>query len=120
MPKPITITGRVDLIAAIYDEDNLPSAIIVPKEAQTNPYCLHSLREGNEGTLEALYERAMHGLPVEAEPVFLLYRFFEDFPKQDYKCAGCHYNRANIDDDVTVHLIADSNDFATKLCEDCA
>lgn len=119
MARPISITGRVDLIAAIYDEDNLPTAIVMPAHRDGFPFCLHSLREGNETTFEDLMETEQDAADG-AEPAFKLYRFFEDYPTQSHKCIGCHHNHNTIDDGIVVHTIADSDAHAVKLCADCA
>jgi hypothetical protein len=120
MARPIKITGRVDLIAAIYDEDNLPTAVVMPAHKDGYPFCLHSLREGNESTLEGLLLIEQKAVGEDAEPEFKLFKFFEDYPNPSHKCLGCHHNHNKIDEDVVVHTIADSNTYATKQCADCA
>jgi hypothetical protein len=119
MARPIKIIGRVDLIAAIYDEDNLPTAIIEPAHTDGYPFCLHSLREGNESTLEGLLETERKNAGEGNDVEFKLYRFFEDYPSPSHKCLGCHHNHRT-DADVVVHKISDSNAYAVKQCADCA
>ena len=119
MAKPIILTGRTELIAAIYDEDNLPSAIIAPECELSVPFCLHSLRFGDERTLDALIAIELESGASE-EPTFKLWRFYEDYPRQDYRCAGCAFNHEHISNNVVVHMISESEEYANKTCEECA
>lgn len=125
MAKPITITGKTELLAAIYDENNLPSAIIVPTDDRAAPFCLHSLREGDESMFEEVLKRALNNEGIDFKPehyeeaTFTMWRFFEDFPRQDYKCTGCAIN-GNKGKGAGTHFISASADVSVKLCEDCA
>lgn len=119
MARPMLITGRVDLIAAIYDEDHLPTAVVMPAHKDNYPFCLHSLREGNEGTLDSLLAVEQNAVGEGNEVQFKLYPFFEDYPSPSHKCLGCHHNHRT-DEDVVVHVIADNNEYAVKQCADCA
>jgi hypothetical protein len=119
MAKPIVLTGRTELLAAIYNEDNLPTAVIMPYDSY-QPFCLHSLRDGDERTVDKLIEYAAENTSTDEEPKFKLYRFFEDYPEQSHTCHGCYWNSKNINSDIVAHQIALTEQFATKTCDECA
>lgn len=122
MAKPIIITGKTELLAAIYNEDLLPSAIVDPTGA--DPYCLHSLREGDESLFNQLLESGCDAADVEFKPEnyeqakFKLYKFYEDYPSPNHTCIGC----AGLADrgKGERHRISDTEVAASKLCADCA
>lgn len=122
--KPIHITGRTELLAAIYDPDNLPSAVVHAEGLSTVPYCLHCLRLGDLSDFETFFQEACDNQGVnsddpkeyENKAQFLLYKFFEDFPMQSYNCVGC----ARSDAVEVRHTVAMSEEFCTCGTEELA
>lgn len=116
----IILTGRTELLAALYDEENLPTAIVRPVAASHYPMCVHSLREGDESLFNDFIQEAKAGNEKadEEQLKFELYKFFEQYPSRDHECSGCRLNSQK-DSDVVRHLIKDTKEHAVKLCEDC-
>jgi len=120
--KPQQIIGRIAIIAAIYDPDNLPSAIIAINDH--TPYCLHSLREEDLSFFETTFlreARAANGFNVDKddkdeELKVKFYKFFEDYPEQGHICIGCR----NSDKADSTHKIHESKEACTKSTEECA
>lgn len=127
MAKYTLITGRTEILAAIYDEKNLPTAVLSDHREDHDPVvpnCLHSLRYGTlevtEGILQEFADAC--GVDKEKEPekiVARLYPFYEDYPQQHHNCIGCH-RAAEFDENVEGHRIHSTEEYARKLCEDCA
>lgn len=110
------IKGTTELIAAIYDPELLPSAIIVPTDATHRPFCVHSVRTGNMDFFNKFIGTVI-GADEDSE--FIVYKFFEDYPSQEYTCLGCHYlETMGLADES--HDIVDSAAVCTKTTEDCA
>lgn len=125
MANYIVLTGRTEILAAIYDEKNLPSAILCEdKDESTYPSCLHGLREADLTTTEQLLvifgdklglEHKDRNEKVRAR----LYPFFEDYPAGRHTCMGCYFghDRGVVEG---YHDIEETERHARKLCEDCA
>lgn len=125
MANYIVLTGRTEILAAIYDEKNLPSAILCEdKDGSAYPACLHGLREADLTTTEQLLvifgdklglEHKDRNEKVRAR----LYPFFEDYPLGQHTCMGCYFGheRGVIEE---YHDIEETERHARKLCEDCA
>lgn len=125
MANYTVLTGRAEILAAIYDEKNLPSAVICEdKDESTYPACLHGLREADLSTTETLLSIFADKLGLEHgdrdEKVRArLYPFFEDYPFGYHTCMGCQfgYERGVVE---AYHDVEDTEEHARKLCEDCA
>lgn len=125
MSKYIEIVGRTEILAAIYDEKNLPTAIICEdSDHSTTPACLHSLRtadlETTELVLVAFADKINVSPTKNPEKIRArLYPFFEDYPDGYHTCMGCYHahDRGLVE---VYHDISDTEDVARKLCEDCA
>lgn len=119
--KPIILTGRTEIIAAIYDPDNLPSAVIAVGDH--NPYCLHSLRTEDLSFFEQTFLPEARGAnefnPDKAdkdeELKVKLFKFFEDYRAQDHTCMGCYHSEK-----LDRHRIEQNEDACTKSTEECA
>lgn len=124
MAKPIQLIGRTALIAALYSDDYLPSAIVADEENTEHVYCMHSLRDGPESTTEDFISETCkrQGLdpkkPENGEPKFTLWRFSEDYPSQTRECRGCKANAA-LGKGIR-HVIGDTREVARKTIADCA
>lgn len=116
-----TIIGRAALLALIYCEDTLPSAIIRPVQEQHTPFCVHSLRAGDEATFESLFKHAERRDPKydPAEIEFHYWPFYEDYPYPTHGCIGCSMNEDKQPSE-TGHRMENTEGVAKKLCEDCA
>lgn len=113
------ITGLTDLQAAIYNEDNLPSAIISDKHGN-QPYCLHSLRSEGLSYFDDVF--LVHMLSVQSlekkdidQLQLRIYKFYENYESQGNVCHGCARSEK-----LEHHEIRDTEQVAKKLCEDCA
>jgi hypothetical protein len=121
MAKPLTIVGRTAILAAIYDPDHLPSAIIAV--GSSNPFCLHSLREEDLSFFDETFMPQVRGSnevdpgddKKDEELKVKLYKFFEDYPQQDHTCMGCYHSEK-----LERHKIMHSEEACTKTTEDCA
>lgn len=117
----LILTGRTELIAAIYNEDFLPTAVVRPAPGAPAPgtvMCFHSLRFGDEKTLKKLVDAAGPSDSDVEQFKFELFPFFEKYPSLDHECIGCKTNAAK-EGEVQRHLIKDNEKFSEKLCEDC-
>ena len=113
------LTGLTEIQAAIYKEDNLPSAVIADKDGD-QPFTLHSLREeGLQFFEEHFINRMISAQGIERKDVdqlkVRLYKFFENYENQTAPCYG-----SALSDNIQQFYIKDAEHFATKLCEDCA
>lgn len=127
MAKPLILTGRTELLATIYNPDILPSAIVCAKGHRSQPWCVHSLRDGDED----LFEKKLMGLArtnsglsetdssKDNELQFELHRFFDEYPEQSGVCHGCYYNHEK-NSDVVQHKVRETESLAVKTTEDCA
>lgn len=127
MAKPLILTGRTELLAALYNPEILPSAIVCQKGYHSQAWCVHSLRDGDED----LFEKKLLGLArsnlglsetdssKDDDLQFELHRFYEDFPEQGSTCHGCHYNHEK-NENVVRHKVRETEHVATKTTEDCA
>jgi hypothetical protein len=118
MSKTIKLTGETEILAAIYDPDNEPSAVLSIKEpargSDAHPYCLHSLRNGSltDFTNTMQLSREVHG---GGSPVAFLTKRFANYPEQTHLCHGCYKF-----DGLEQHVIKQSAVACTKQFEDCA
>lgn len=125
MAKSLIVTGRTALIGTLYDSAILASAIVVPVEAETRPFCVHSLRSEDLSFFEFFIETARHAQGKKADGSedeqlqFHLWKFFEQFPHQEYNCIGCNHSE-NTTGKLESHKIRDSNMVCTKSTHDCA
>lgn len=116
------LKGRTEIIAAIYDEQNLPSAIIdINRHTCYHPACLHSLREGDERTTDQMLEywADEFGVGNLDELEVRLYPFHENYWEQSHRCTGCNVASSR-GASVEQHTIRETDAHARKLCEDCA
>lgn len=128
MSKYRLLTGRTEILAAVYDEQNLPTALITDHPASgrssSAPTCLHALREGPLESTEQMLNHFAAASEVDKnkepeEIIARLYPFFEDYESQHHSCIGCSSNDSYGVGDGT-HFIHDTESTARKLCEDCA
>lgn len=121
MSKVIELTGRTEILAAIYSSDFLPSAILSekPDAHGTEPFCLHCLRRENVTFFEQFasgYKKSQGkkvGPETDEEVKAWLVPFCEDYYEQGHQCIGCH----DTDDE---HRIETSEKSCRKTTEDCA
>lgn len=118
MSRAKKLTGETEIIAAIYDPDTAPSAIILFNDS--DPHCVHSFRENSLQDFEITMERVYREQGKErgkGEP--LTAKLFEShlqYPIQSHTCHGCHFS-TTIEID---HKIRDSVEACTKQHADCA
>lgn len=125
MSNYTVLVGRTAILAAVYDEGNLPTAILCEDVSPEHyPICLHSMRTADLATTDHLLDdlAARCNVDPTAEPEKIrarLYQFFEAYPTGSHTCMGCYYahTRGLVD---AYHDVEDVENFARKLCEDCA
>jgi len=126
--RPVVIQGRTDILAAIYDSEYLPSAILdVTKDGKSRggqPVCLHSLRTEDASFFDAQLLRWAEAIGVVEKDIddnlrVLLYKFYEDYPSQSDTCHGCYFSGQG-SGKLTRHQITKSGVVSTKSTEDCA
>lgn len=122
MAKPITLVGRTQILAAIYNPETLPTAIFAVGDYA--PFCAHCLRESDLSFFEKTFLphlRQINNVAPEdskkdEELKIKLYKFFEDYPERGHTCTGC----ASSEQIPVPHLIKYSESACTKTTEDCA
>lgn len=122
MAEPIKLVGRTAIIAAIYSDDFLPSAVLHPTNAA--PFCLHGLRSSDLAYFDNKFMRHLrleNGVAgadgsKDEELTCDFYPFVEDYPHyKGHICTGCQ-----IGDSTDTHYVRDSATACTKLAEECA
>lgn len=123
MSRAKKLTGETEIVAAVYDPEIPPSAIITFSEGGKNgdPNCVHSFREGSlqdfENTMKRAYdEQGKTRNDPKGEPlVAWLYENHLRYPHQSHTCHGCYFGEK-----LERHTIEDSLQACTKQHEDCA
>lgn len=120
--KPVVLTGRTEILAAIYNPDYLPSAVLCGKDNDAHPFCLHVLREEDLSYFERNLMRRLRSAQFGSDDakndekvIAWLWPFFEDFPSQRFVCSGCAES-----DKSEGHRIEANETFCRKTTEDCA
>ncbi len=122
MAKPQSLIGVTQILAAIYNPEHLPSAIIAAGSGE--PYCLHSFRESDLQLFEKRFMptlRVNNGVRAEDRSMdekleAFFYKFYEDYPDGGHSCHGC-YHSEQIEN---THRIRESEEACTKTTEECA
>ena len=116
------LTGRTEILAAIYNPEHLPSASLLPNSS--SPFCLHGLRANG---LEFFENTFMPSLRVgnginsdnskkDEELECSFFPFFEEAPYvNSFTCTGCYHGM-----ETEGHSVKDSEHTCTKTCEECA
>ena len=122
MAKSVTLTGRTEILAAIYNPQHLPSASILANPS--SPFCLHSLRTEGLSYFENTFLPSIRGNnnvsgddPTKDEELKVdFYPFVEEAPYfRQFSCTGCYYGN-----ETEGHHVRDSAVACTKTCEECA
>lgn len=116
------LTGRTEILAAIYNPEYLPSGSLLPSSHA--PFCLHSLRANGLKFFDSAFMqtlRAGNGVDVDndkkdEELTCDFFPFFEEAPYvTGFSCTGCYHG-----DETETHRVKDSEEACTKTCEECA
>lgn len=122
MAKPVILTGRTEILAAIYNPENLPSGSILANGSA--PFCLHGLRTEGLSYFEDTFlpiVRETNGVSQndskkDEELKVEFYPFVEEAPYFDsYSCTGCYHGN-----ETEGHYVRQSAERCTKTCEECA
>lgn len=120
--KQIELVGRTAILAAIYNPDHLPSAVLDANSS--SPFCLHCLRENGLAFFEGPFMHIVrrnnnveeNDDKKDEELVVRFTPFFEDHPNvRTYVCTGCGYGEK-----TEGHMMRDSETACTKTTEECA
>lgn len=117
-----TLTGRTEILAAIYNPEHLPSASLLADGSA--PYCLHSLRTEGLAFFDKKFMcslRAENGhhpddVTHDEELKCTFYPFVEEAPYFTmYNCTGCY-----LGENTDGHRVDQSEEVSKKTCEECA
>ncbi len=122
MSKRTELTGRTEILAAIYNSKHLPSAVLGEngdEDEGTQPYCLHSLRDGDFTKFDTfinMYKDKQgfaQTFDTDEKVKAWLTPFFEDYHDTNHTCMGCYQTEND-------HKIRDNAEACLKTTEDCA